>query len=1111
MAEQEGGPSWTEEERLAAVYRTGLLNTPPEQAYDDLVRLAAELVGVPMAAIHLVAEDRQWGKAEIGLGTRDIPRDIAFCPTALLNPEGLVVPDASKDPRFANNPLVTGGPGIRFYAGVPLVSEGLPIGALCVIDTVPHAAGLDERQRFALKALAAQASSQIALRRALAERDRADALRRQTLDSATDFAIISLDLSQRVTGWNAGAVNILGWTEAEMLGRRADLIFTPEQRDAEVPEAEMQQADRQGRAADERWHLRKDGTQFWASGEMMPLRDERGVQTGYLKVLRDRTEQHLAGEALEALNERYRLAQRATRDAIWDWNLQTNNVRWNVALQDAYGWAPGQVEPTGDWWVQQIHPEDRPRVDQSIYDVIQGTKAGWTHEYRFRRADGSYAEVLDRGYVIRDHQGRPLRMIGAMLDLTEIRAVQAALRMSEERARSILENVDAAFAIVQLKFDADDQPVDYRFVEANPGFERQAGVDLRGKWVTEFAPNLERFWFETYGHVAKTGESANFESYAEAFERWFDVRAVRVGDPAARTIAIIFNDVTARRQAEEQLRASEALARENVERVQLALAAGAIIGTYHWDLTTNQFAVDEGFAHTFGLDPALDRKSISLAQIVASVHPADKAGLTAAIDKAVAHGGAYAHQYRVRRADGRYYWIEANGRVDHAPNGTPLRFPGVLLDVEERRAIEAERDRVTAELRTLTETLEQQVEARTADLMRAEEQLRQSQKMEAVGQLTGGMAHDFNNLLMGITGALELLSTRIVQGRMKDVDRYVAAAQGAAKRAAALTHRLLAFSRRQTLEPRPTDVNRLVGGMEDLIRRTTGPAIAVEVVGAAGLWPTLVDPNQLENALLNLCINARDAMPGGGRLTIETANTWLDERAARERDAEPGQYVAVSVTDTDTGTGMSPDVIARAFDPFFTTKPLGEGTGLGLFMIYGFARQSGGQVRIYSEVGQGTTMRVYLPRHYGIADTAENLPSLGEAPRAQAGQTVLVVDDEPTVRMLVMEVLEELGYAAIEAADGASGLMILGSNAQIDLLVTDVGLPGGMNGRQMVDAARVTRPDLKVLFITGYAENAVIGNGQLEPGMRVLTKPFSMEALGSRIKELISSSASLGS
>ena len=388
-----------------------------------------------------------------------------------------------------------------------------------------------------------------------------------------------------------------------------------------------------------------------------------------------------------------------------------------------------------------------------------------------------------------------------------------------------------------------------------------------------------------------------------------------------------------------------------------------------------------------------------------------------------------------------------------------------------------------------------------AALQQAEEALRQAQKMEAVGQLTGGLAHDFNNLLAGISGSLELLQTRVAQGRLGDLERYTAAAQGAAKRAAALTHRLLAFTRRQTLDPRPTDVNRLVGGMEELIRRTMGPAVAVEIVGAGGLWATLVDPNQLENALLNLCINARDAMPDGGRLTVETCNRWLDDRAARQRDLPAGQYVSLCVS--DSGTGMTPEVARRAFDPFFTTKPIGMGTGLGLSMIYGFVQQSGGQARIYSEPGQGTMVCLYLPLHHGEADAEDEPAGRVPVPRAEQGETVLVVDDEPTVRMLVTEVLEDLGYTAIEAADGPAGLQMLRSSARIDLLVTDVGLPGGMNGRQVADAGRAVRPELKVLFITGYAENAVVGNGHLDPGMQVLTKPFAMEALASSIKELI--------
>ncbi len=384
---------------------------------------------------------------------------------------------------------------------------------------------------------------------------------------------------------------------------------------------------------------------------------------------------------------------------------------------------------------------------------------------------------------------------------------------------------------------------------------------------------------------------------------------------------------------------------------------------------------------------------------------------------------------------------------------------------------------------------------------RAEDALRQSQKMEAVGQLTGGLAHDFNNMLSIIAGSLERLERYVSQGKLKDTERYFAAAQAASKRAAALTHRLLAFSRQQTLDPKATRINQLVTGMDDLLRQTVGPDIIVEIVGAAALWTTLVDPHQLENALLNLCINARDAMPDGGRITIETSNRWLDDRTAREQNIAPGQYVSLCVS--DTGCGMSADLIAKAFNPFFTTKPIGQGTGLGLSMVYGFARQSGGQVRIYSEIGQGTMVCIYLPRHYGEeVGLDEQMPSKPKS--AEQGETVLVVDDEPEVRMLVVDVLVELGYGAIEAGDGLAAVKVMQSDARIDLLVTDVGLPGGMNGRQVADAGRAIRNDLKILFMTGYAENAAVGNGQLEPGVAVMTKPFSIDALANRIKEMIS-------
>ena len=388
-----------------------------------------------------------------------------------------------------------------------------------------------------------------------------------------------------------------------------------------------------------------------------------------------------------------------------------------------------------------------------------------------------------------------------------------------------------------------------------------------------------------------------------------------------------------------------------------------------------------------------------------------------------------------------------------------------------------------------------------AALSAAEDALRQAQKMEAVGQLTGGIAHDFNNLLTGIGGSLERIKTRIAQGRIYDLEKFVIAAEGASKRAASLIHRLLAFSRQQTLAPKPVNANALIRGMIDLIQRSVGPSISVEFVAMGGLWATFVDAPQLENALLNLCINSRDAMPDGGKITIETGNRWIDGMGARAQGIPEGQYLSVCVS--DTGAGMSQETIARAFDPFFTTKPIGQGTGLGLSMIYGFTKQSGGHVRIYSEPDKGTMVCLYLPRYRGEVPGEIEEQDQSIQARAVAGETVLIVDDEPTVRLLVTDVLTELGYTAIEASDSAGGLRVLQSEARIDLLISDVGLPGGMTGPQMVDAARDQRPHLRVLFITGFAENAILDSGLLEPGVAVMTKPFAVNDLAQQIRAMI--------
>jgi signal transduction histidine kinase len=413
----------------------------------------------------------------------------------------------------------------------------------------------------------------------------------------------------------------------------------------------------------------------------------------------------------------------------------------------------------------------------------------------------------------------------------------------------------------------------------------------------------------------------------------------------------------------------------------------------------------------------------------------------------------------------------------------------------------AERMRAEAQLRELNETLEQRVAAEIARRSEAEEALRQAQKMETLGQLTGGVAHDFNNLLQIVTGNLEILERSLPEGSAR-LRRSAENAMKGAARASVLTQRLLAFSRRQPLDPKPVSLNKLVAGMSELLHRTLGETIEVETVLASGLWNVEADPNQLENALLNLAVNARDAMPDGGKLTIETANTHLDRGyVALNSEVSPGQYVVVCVS--DTGSGMDQQTLERVFEPFFTTKDVGKGTGLGLSMVYGFVKQSGGHVKIYSEPGEGTTVKIYLPRLRGaLEEKEEETPAL--IPEGSQAETILVCEDDDDVRAYSVEVLRELGYRVLEAHDGPSALRLLErQDGQVDLLFTDVVLPGGMMGNVLAEKARVVRPGLKVLFTTGYARNAIVHHGRLDPGVELITKPFAYAELAARIRDLL--------
>lgn len=442
------------------------------------------------------------------------------------------------------------------------------------------------------------------------------------------------------------------------------------------------------------------------------------------------------------------------------------------------------------------------------------------------------------------------------------------------------------------------------------------------------------------------------------------------------------------------------------------------------------------------------------------------------------------------------------------PLGARSLLSAVDVALRSRRRQFALRDQMVL-LAQSHDALELKVQERTAELeaevaqrAKAEAALRQSQKMEAVGQLTGGIAHDFNNMLTGVIGSLDIMRRRIASNRLEDLDRFMDAAQASASRAAALTQRLLAFSRRQSLDPRPTDINSLAASLNELIRGSVDERVSLRFALDPDLPRAIVDVNQLESALLNLAINARDAMPDGGEMTIGTRAVHLDDAGAAQRlGVAPGAYVMISVS--DSGVGMAPDLVDKVFDPFFTTKPLGQGTGLGLSMVYGFARQSGGHVRIDSHPGAGTTVEVLLP---ATEDEVADEASAPDAAPHGDGQRVLVVEDDPAVRLLVREVLEELGYLPVEAAEPHAAIPILASAMPFDLLISDVGLPG-MNGRELAEIARSHRPHLPILFITGYAENATIRADFLGAKMSMVAKPFRLEELAAKINEMVAVSA----
>ena len=635
-------------------------------------------------------------------------------------------------------------------------------------------------------------------------------------------------------------------------------------------------------------------------------------------------------------------------------------------------------------------------------------------------------------------------------------------------------------------FSALLQGPDHRFVLSNPAYQQLIGHrDVIGLTVREALPEVEHQGFiDLLDNVFSTGEAFVGKNVKIVLKpstdgpeetRYVDFVYQPIKDETGKVTSIFVEgiDITERHRSEEALRASEARLRQlnaDLERrvIERAQARGLT-----WKLSPDLLGALNSKGYFETANPAWEsvlgwtEEEVVSMSIFDLLHPDDLEHTRAGFELTQVGQPALRFANRYRCKDGSYRWISWIG----IPEDGYVYCTG--------RDITAERE---AE----------------AELAAAQEALRQSQKMEAIGQLTGGVAHDFNNLLTGIIGSLDIIRRRMATGRQEEIPRFMDAASISAQRAAALTHRLLAFARRQSLDIRPNNINRLIGSMEDLLHRSLGERIELECSLSAGLWVALTDANQLESAVLNLAINARDAMPDGGRLTIETTNVHLDEAyTSLQEDVAPGDYVVIGVS--DTGTGMPADVVAKAIDPFFTTKPVGEGTGLGLSMVYGFARQTRGYLRIDSEVAHGTTIKLYLPR--ALQDAVDLEKPAEEAPRGQ-GETILVVEDDATVRLILADVLAELGYDVLLASDARPAIPILQSNRRIDLMMSDVVLPH-ISGRKLAEIARASRPDLKVLFVTGYAENAVVRGDFLDPGMDMLTKPFALDALGAKVRAII--------
>ena len=924
----------TSPERLAALHNTGLLDTPAEERLDGFTRLAAQILGVPSVAISLVDETSQYFKSiccpagPAAPGWR--PLEASYCQDVIGTGRPLVMADAWNEPAFADR-----GSRIRGYAGLPLkTATGQILGAFCALDERPR--DWSKRDIDVLTALSVAVMSEIQRRiaeraahdtqlRLIAERTLAHSVQQQmpvgvVVAEIPSGRLVSVNAQMteifRTAFKPAGDLKSYEWAGFHEDGRRYSALEWPLARTVLTKESVRSEEIRIQRG---------DGGDGFIRMSSAPVRDQAGDVVAAVAIVVDVTDQRKAERAVRATDERFKFVAKATNDVIWDWDMRTNALVWNDSVESVFGHKQHKIHPEIRWWHDHLHPDDRERVLAGLQAVLDSGGTSWSDHYRYRRGDGTYANVADRGYIARDNTGAPIRMIGAMTDVTEKSRSEAAIRFQAQLLNAVQQAVVA--------------------------------TDPEGLVV---------FW----------------NTFAEKLYGWCAEEAVG-------------------KQIEE--------------------------------LTPSPFLRDHA------------------AEIV----------------ERGAAGESWTGEFLVQGKSGKAFPAMLTTSPVLDEHGTVLGYVRVSIDLTERRNLE--------------------------------EQFRQSQKMDAVGRLAGGIAHDFNNLLTVIR-----LNTEIIMDGFDPTDprsEDVKQIRSAAERASSLTRQLLAFSRKQILQPRVLDMNSVVSSVEPMLRRLIGEDIAIASTCTARGY-VVADPGQIEQILVNLVVNARDAMPQGGTISVETQNVELDETYTSEHaPVIPGRYIMLAVG--DTGVGMNRDTREHAFDPFFTTKEAGKGTGLGLATVYGIVKQSGGYVWIYSEPGHGTTLKLYFPEVSSAAAFKTGEYKVVAKEQARGSETILLVEDEEAVRGLTSRILEKQGYRVIAAQHGREAMDIATrEEGHIDLVLTDIVMPG-MNGRGLVERLAGIRPRIKSLYMSGYTDDDIVRRGFIEPSKSFLQKPFTSEALLQTVRKVL--------